>query len=172
MNEAVTLNYATFTLPPQIVSSVDLSHLVRDAEQLDDELTTAKVRAKAGAEKGPELKVPELLSGFLVHNQIKLKNSQECAQLVEQLRLLKEKAPVLHMTFAVTADRESRERLVQWLRSSVHPQAVIAVGVQPGLVAGVYLRTPNRVLDLSLRSRLAASRAILTKDLELLRVGR
>jgi hypothetical protein len=59
--------------------------------------------------------------------------------------------------------------LAQWLRTSIHPQAVIAVGLQPALVAGVYLRTPNHVKDLSLRAKLESSRGLLLKEVEKLR---
>jgi F0F1-type ATP synthase delta subunit len=60
------------------------------------------------------------------------------------------------------------QELIAWLRSSVHPQAVISVGLQPALVAGVYLRTPNHVHDLSMRAVLKKSRGLLTKELEAL----
>jgi F0F1-type ATP synthase delta subunit len=73
------------------------------------------------------------------------------------------------MTFAVEADRESLMQLAQWVRETVHPQAVIAVGLQPGLIAGVYLRTPNHVHDLSLRAALDGGHEILVNDLEALR---
>jgi len=72
------------------------------------------------------------------------------------------------MTFAVEADAQSLQQIVQWLRSSVHPQAVLAVGIQPGLVAGVYMRTPNKVHDLSMRAALKKGRSIIAKELEAL----
>lgn len=171
MNEATKLSYRSFTLPAAIVGRADVARLVRDAETLDSELTTAKVRAKAGDTQPPNIQPSELLTSFLVQNQIQLKSSQECSQLVEQLRLLRDNTPVVHMTFAGEADRESLLQLTQWLRTTIHPQALLVVGVQPGLVGGVYLRTPNRVFDLSLRSRLSAGREVLQKDLETLRAG-
>jgi F0F1-type ATP synthase delta subunit len=51
----------------------------------------------------------------------------------------------------------------------VHKQAVIEVGLQPALIAGVYIRTPNHVQDLSLRAMLKGGRDILIKELEALR---
>ena len=70
------------------------------------------------------------------------------------------------MTFAVSADRESLSQIAHWLRESVHPQAVISVGMQPALVAGVYMRTPNKVFDLSLRGALSGQHGALVKELE------
>ena len=85
------------------------------------------------------------------------------------LRILKDKVPVLHMTFSVTADVESLQTLTQWVRNSVHPQAVIAVGLQPSLVAGVYLRTPNHIHDFSVRGALEGRHGLLIEELETLR---
>ena len=82
---------------------------------------------------------------------------------------MKDKVPVIHMTFAVQADPTSLQQIVQWLRSSVHPQVVISVGLQPSLVAGVYMRTPNHVRDLSLRTLLTGQHEVLVKELEALR---
>jgi F0F1-type ATP synthase delta subunit len=73
------------------------------------------------------------------------------------------------MTFAVTADPESLQQLAQWARTTIDPHAVIAVGLQPGLVAGVYLRTPNHVHDFSLRAMLKSSRGKLVEELGALR---
>jgi len=171
MTETKPISHTAFVVPHRVISRVDVAHLVRDAEQLDNDFTSAKVRAKAGAEKAPELQVTELLTEFLKENRLKLKDSQDCSMLVKELRLLRDESPVIHMTFSVEADHQSLEQVVQWLRSSIHPQALLAVGLQPGLIAGVYLRTPNHVLDLSLRSRLASSRVVLQKELEALRAG-
>lgn len=72
------------------------------------------------------------------------------------------------MTFAVTADPESLERLARWFRESIHPQVVIATHLQPSLIAGVYLRTPNHVHDFSLRGALAGKHGLLVNELEAL----
>lgn len=168
MTQAAVVHTA-FVLPASLVSRTDVSRLVGEAERVDIELTTAAVRAKAGAEAiAPPVMSPQL-TDFLAQNQLSLDNGTVRSDLIKQLRLLKDNAPVIHMTFAVEADRTSLQQLVQWLRSSIHPQAVIDVGLQPGLVAGVYLRTPNHVHDLSLRGMLDGSHDVLIKDLEALR---
>lgn len=170
MSEAKALTYESFTLPPSVVSKVDVSRLVRDAERIDNELTSAAVRAKAGASAGAAPVMSEELAAFLQQNGLSMEqNSNARSALIKQLQLLKDRVPTIHMTFAVQADRDSLSQLAQWLRSSIHPQAVIAVGLQPALVAGVYLRTPNHVHDLSLRGALAGSRDLLVKELGALR---
>lgn len=167
MSATTVKTYADFVLPHTVVSRVDVSRLVREAERVDAALTTVSVRKKVGADKGGSNTAASIqLTEFLEMNKVEFTTSRERSQLIKQLRLLKDKVPVVHMTFAVTADVESLQKLVAWLRESVHPQAVIDVGLQPALVAGVYLRTPNHALDLSLRGQLAGRRDLLQKELE------
>ncbi len=169
MNETKPMTYADFVLPLNVVSKIDVSRLVSEAERVDNELTAVAVHAKVTATESPEPVVSEPFTDFLEQNNLTLSNSHDRAELIKQLRLLKNKVPVVHMTFAVQADRESLGQLAQWLRSSVHPQAVISVGLQPALVAGVYVRTPNRIHDLSLRAALKGGRGVLIKELGALR---
>lgn len=166
------MTYVDFVLPPTVVTKVDVSHLVSEIERVDNELTTIAVQAKAGAGQQSQLALSPQLTDFMNHNKLRPNNSGERTELIKQMRLLKDNVPTIHMTFAVEADAQSLQQLAAWLRSSVHPQAVIAVGLQPGLIAGVYLRTPNQVRDLSLRAMLKGGRGLLLKDLEALRGSR
>ena len=170
MNEQKIVTYADFALPPSVVSKIDVSRLVREFERIDNELTSASVRAKVSASEQVGLTVSDQLTDFLQLNGLKIdQDGRKRSEFAKQLALLKDKVPVIHMTFAVTADRESLQQLAQWLRTSIHPQAVISVGLQPALVAGVYVRTPNHVHDLSLRAKLRSSHGILVKELEAVR---
>lgn len=169
MSEANVKTVADFVLPPRVVTKRDLSRLVSEFEQIDNQLTSAAARAKAGVKDAAELVLSPRLTDFLNLNKLKPSTAQQRAQLIEQLHKLKDAAPVLHMTFAVEADEQSLGQLAQWVRTSLHPQAVIEVGLQPALVAGVYLRTPNHIHDLSIRSLLGGQRAALRAELEALR---
>lgn len=164
-------SYSDFILPPSTVSKIDVARLLHEVEWIDNELTTKSVRSKAGSSNHVEPILSEQLADFLEQNKLTLLDmvSRERGYLIKQLRLLKDAAPVVHMTFASQADSESLANLTAWLRESVHPQAVIMAGLQPALVAGVYLRTPNRVFDLSLRSQLEGGHGTLVKELEALR---
>lgn len=169
MNESPAMTYTDFELPSSVVTKVEVSRLVDEFEQIDNELTTSSVRAKAGVQQVSQLTLSQQLREFLNLNRLRPNTSRERTDLVRQLQLLKDNVPVIHMTFAVEADDESLQQLAAWVRTSIHSQAVIAVGLQPGLIAGVYLRTPNQVRDLSLRAMLKDGRGLLLKDLEALR---
>lgn len=169
MTDTQAKTSSELVLPPSIVTRVDVSRLVSELEWADNEITTAAARAKTGVQITAQPSLSSQMTEFLTQNNLSLTDAHQRTALVRELRRLKDTVPVIHMTFAVPADRESLQQLAQWLRSSVHPQAVIAVGLQPGLVGGVYLRTPNHVHDLSLKKLLEKGRGILVSELEALR---
>lgn len=169
MSEQETKTHDEFILPTSVVSKLDLSRMVAEAEQIDNELTAASVRAKTGSRSRVNPVMSTQLKDFLDQNELSFRLSRERTKLVKQLRLLKDKVPVVHMTFAVVADYESLQKIAEWLRSSIHPQAVIEVGIQPRLIAGVHMRTPNHLHDMTLRHAFDGRRDVLFKELEALR---
>lgn len=171
MNEPGALSYTNFILPSSIVSRLDITRLVTELERVDAELLSAAVHAKVGVATYAQPVLSDQLTDFLVKNSFTLNDSHARTALIQQIRILKDKVPVMHMTFAATADYESLQKIAQWLRASVHPQVVIAVGLQPSLVGGVYLRTPNHIHDMSLRTLLHGRSNVLVKELEAMRVS-
>lgn len=169
MSEAKVKTQDDFILPPNVVSKADVSRLVNEVESVDNEMTSSAVRAKTGGKERSAPVLSEQLTDFLSQNKLSLEKAHDRTDLIKQLHTLKDKVPIIHMTFATTADYESLQELAAWLRSSVHPQAVIDVGLQPALIAGVYLRTPNHVHDFSLRALLDGQHGLLVKELEALR---
>lgn len=163
--------HAEFILPPSIVSRVDLSRMMSELEWLDNELTALAIRNQTATQAQTPV-MSQALRDFATLNKLQLNESKARSAVIAQLRVLKNKAPVVHMTFAVSADRESLQQLTAWVRQEVHPQALIVVGLQPSLVAGVYVRTPNHVHDFSLRAMLDGRHDLLIKELETLRAGR
>lgn len=164
MTKAASVAHESFVLPSTIVSKVDVSRLVHEVEQVDNELSANALRSGShSAHTKPTLS--DQLHDFLMQNGLSIGTSRERTSLIKELRLLKDKAPIVHMTFATTADRESLEYLVGWLRTSIHKQSIVTVGVQPSLIGGVYVRTPNHVHDFSLRNKLKGQHELLLKEL-------
>lgn len=156
---------ADYILPSALIGRVDLARLVREVEAVDSNLETQKVKNHGeGGYRMPNLS--QSLSDFVEINKLDLTNDKERVVTKEQLKRLKEKAPIIHMTFATTADPETLQQLVEWVRENLHPQALISVGLQPSLVGGVYLRTPNHIYDFSLRALMQDKRSIVVQSLE------
>jgi len=170
MSDGEVKSHDTFVLPPSVVSKIDVSRLLAELERVDNDITSEAIRHKD--EEGYQPAKPllsEQLNDFLRSNELNLDNDHSRSELIKQLRGLKDSVPVVHMTFATMADRESLGKLVTWLRESAHPQTVVAVGMQPALVAGVYLRTTSHAYDLSLRAKLKENHGKLVSTLGELR---
>lgn len=156
-------------LPTSVITRLDIARAVTELEQVGAGLTTASIQSQVGVETQWQPSTSEQLGALLELNPFDLHDVRQREEFTHSLRQLKEAAPVVHMTFSGPADGESLRELIQWLRESVHPQAVIQVGLQPELVGGVYVRTKNHVHDLSLRARLADHRHLITEQVEALR---
>lgn len=158
-----------FILPSNVVTKGDMARLVIDLERVDNEMTAADVRKKAGSKTVKRPVLSDELEAFLDENDLDLDESNERSVLIKKVRKLKNDVPVVHMTFATVADPASLQKLVEWFRDSVHPQIVIEAGLQPSLVGGVYVRTPNHVHDFSLKGILQGRRDLLATELRGLR---
>lgn len=160
---------AELVLPPAVVTRADVARLIRELEDVDNELGAQKARAEAEGKQGQEAyhmpSVSLALHEFAELNKIDLADDHVRMQLTKQLKRLKDKAPVIHMTFAVEADLASLRQLAEYIRKEFHPQALLQAGLQPSLVGGVYMRTPNRAFDFSIRAKLAESRSVIAEDL-------
>jgi F0F1-type ATP synthase delta subunit len=155
-----------FILPSALIGHADLVHLLRELESLDNELESQKAR-KTGATGHYRMpSMSQMLSEFVELNKIDMANDHVRIDLKARLRKLKDHAPVMHMTFSTEADRESLEYLAAWIRRELHPQALISPGLQPSLIAGVYIRTPNHVHDFSVRAHMKDSRGIIVEALD------
>jgi F0F1-type ATP synthase delta subunit len=161
----MTREMPNFALPPALISKVDLAHLIREVEAVDGNLEAQKVR---GFQK-EQYRLPPMsrsLSEFLELNKVDIIDDHNRMVFKEQLRTLKDRAPVVHLTFAAPSDPESLEYLTDWIRKELHPMALVTVGLQPSLIGGVYIRTPNHIHDLSMRALFEGKTSILVHDLE------
>lgn len=158
---------AQLAFPPSLVSHADLSKLLRELEEVDNSLESQ--RARSGKKVALQLpSVSKMLGDLLTVNQIDLTNDHIRMELRTNLRKLKDHAPVIHMTFAAEGDPASMQQITAWARKELHPQVLISAGLQPSLIGGVYVRTPNHVHDFSLRAHLQSSREIIVKSLDAL----
>ena len=153
-------------LPDDILRRADIARLVREAESIENNTVSANVRTKVTEATKRRSPVSDQLADFLDINQIEVRTARQRSKLVSDLRKLKDNAPVVHLTFASAADIESIKKLVVWLRTQVHPQVIVHIGLQPDIIGGVYIRTTNRVHDLTIRAKLSESRGVIKKQLE------
>lgn len=155
----------TLQLPPEVVTKRHLVRLINELETVDNALTSRSIRRSVKVTDKNAVEVPSSVKDFFELNNWKVTNNTNRSKALGQLRTLRRNAPVTHLTFAADADEASLREIAGWLRQTVHPHVVLETGLQPGLVAGMYMRAQNRIFDYSLRSRLESQRSILIEAL-------
>lgn len=137
-------------LPMSVVSPTDIARLLRELDNLDEFFRQDSIRHDGEA----ALETPRysrLLDELLVTNKVDLLDAQQREKLVTAIRLLEQKAPVLHISFSVDPPGPYIQKIVSWLRESIHPFVLVRVGLQPNIGAGCVVRTTNKSFDFSLR---------------------
>jgi F0F1-type ATP synthase delta subunit len=104
-------------------------------------------------------------------NQLNLLEEAARKQLKSQLDDLMKRAPQLHISFATDPQPKVVEEILNWLRSNVHPETLLIIGLQPSIAAGCMLRTPNKIFDMSLRQHLENQESFLKKLIQGVRDG-
>lgn len=144
-----------------MVSPSDLSRLQRELVGLNDFFVSAQAR-----QTGTTMQLPKLtrvLNQLAHDNRINLLEDDDRKKLADALKQVEHDAPTLHVSFATEASPKALEKLVVWIRSNIHPQALVQVGLQPSIAAGCFLRTPNKTFDMSLRSSMKKNEPQLLK---------
>lgn len=153
----------TMGLPTQVVTPVDLGRLIRELESTDEAMLQLKIR-----QGGDETKLPAigmLLDKTVQLNKVNLLQETERTNLKSFLSDVKQKAPVMHMSFSADPSSLFLERIVEWIRKEIHPLAIISVGLQPNIGAGCVLRTTNQQFDMSLREDFKLKRELLMEKM-------
>ena len=148
-------------LPTGVISQVDVARLIRELNALEDFFTAADTR-KSGTPMTPP-SLTRMLSTIAHENKCNLLDKQQRQQLSAKLNQILKNAPLLHISFASDPPPKFLERILVWMRTNIHPQTLLQVGLQPTIAAGCVLRTPNKVFDMSLRTYLKEQEPYLTR---------
>ncbi|MBA3757472.1 hypothetical protein H0X09_01240 [Candidatus Saccharibacteria bacterium] len=141
-------------LPLSVISQVDVARLLRELNGLEDFFIGLAARKPGTPMQPPRLS--RLLEQIAVDNQHNLLEESSRGDLSAKLGEILNKAPLLHISFAAEPSGRALESILIWLRQNIHPQVLLAVGLQPTIAAGCVLRTPNRLFDMSMRNHLKA----------------
>ena len=79
---------------------------------------------------------------------------------------IRNKSPVIHMSFSTTPNQKFLEKIISWMRQNVSGIIILQIGLQPNIGAGFTLRTTNKYFDFSLRQHLTKQTDILIQELK------
>lgn len=151
-------------LPISIVGYGDVGHLLREAEDVDNFLRQAAIR-----EPGTPMQLPKtskLFEELVDTNKLNLLEENDRVMLLNLLKAVRAKAPVLHISFNNDPSPIFLQRLITWMRQQLHPFVLLQVGLNPTIGAGCVVRTTNKFFDFSLRHRFTEQRDLLINKLK------
>jgi F0F1-type ATP synthase delta subunit len=149
------------TLPVLVFGMIEVRRLQRELEALDEFFNQARLRAQAGQESPKTPKTSRLLDALAQENHINLQHVAERQILINFLNEVATSAPNIHISFAADPSSAFTAKIVTWLRASIHPYALLQLGLQPSIAAGCEVRTPNQLFDFSLRHHFENQRNVL-----------
>lgn len=153
----------TITLPTQATGRVDIGRLLHEAELIDNFLKQAAIRQPGTAVKMP--KTSRLMDEFMAANQLNMLQENDRALILRFLANVKEKAPLIHISFGVDPAPAFLQKLVTWMRQNIHPLTLVQVGLQPNIGAGCVVRSTNKFYDFSLRQHFKSQKQLLVQKL-------
>lgn len=153
----------SLVLPIQVTSRSDVAKLLLEIEKVDEFLEQSAIR-----EPGTSVKLPKtsrLLEEFATNNKLNLLHDGDRTKLIGFLTVIRTKAPQLHISFSADAPPLFTQKILNWLRTNIHPVALLKIGLQPNIGAGCMLRGNSLYLDLSLKNYFQNQRSLLVEKL-------
>jgi len=154
----------SLALPIQVTSRTDVAKLLLEIEKVDEFLGQATIR-----EPGTSIKLPKtsrLLEELATNNKLNLLHDGDRTKLVSFLTAVRSKAPQLHISFSADAPPLFIQKILNWLRTNIHPLTLLQIGLQPNIGAGCTLRGNSLYLDLSLKDHFQNQRSLLLEKLQ------
>lgn len=143
-------------LPVVVGTRSELGRLLRELEAVDEFLAQASIREPGTPTVMP--KISKAMQELATINSANLLDEGQRTKLINQIKLCREEAHVLHMSFAVEPSPAFVQKMVVWLRENIEPSVLLQVGLQPDIAAGCTLRTRNKYYDFSLRKAMKKHR--------------
>jgi hypothetical protein len=148
-------------LPLSVVSPVDVGRLIRELETLDNAILEQGLRGQTVAVPA----MSRLMAQTIEMNHINILDEADRKLLTQLLVSVREKAPVLHLSFSADPTPAFVEKIMAYLRREIHPLVLMTAGLQPNIGAGCIVRSTNKYFDCSLRQDFLEKRALLMEKL-------
>lgn len=150
----------TYSLPLQVVSQGDASRLRRELYNLDDYIKQAKLR-QPGTPLQRLPKTSRSLNDFSEQNHLNLLTAKDRSRAAEFLDEVVNKAPVIHISFAVDPSAAFMSKITSWFRQNIDGLILVNVGLEPNIAVGCTVRTDNHYHDFSLRQHFDSQHQLL-----------
>lgn len=151
-----TTSKVNFVLPSAVVSPTDVARLVRELELIDSFFRQDAIRQAGQQTAMPRMS--KLLDQCASENQLNMLQESHRQFIIAYMQWLHSAAPVVHMSFSIDPPGTYVQKIVAWMRTNIHPEVLVTVGLQPTIGAGCIVRTTNKIFDFSLREYFSEKR--------------
>lgn len=145
-------------LTGEIHSLSQLSEVIYEIERLLGRLQDSKVQQDVQGAPVGMASASARLQRLADLNSFNTIIGADLEQLLEELKMLRDKAPQVRLTLAGWPDAAVQERLVEWFRRQINPNVLVKFVVRSDICGGVIVQTDNRRHDLSYRELLINKR--------------
>ncbi|HSW66697.1 MAG TPA: hypothetical protein VLI54_06185 [Bacillota bacterium] len=153
-----------FVLPILIFGLPEVRRLKLELEALEDFMRQSQIREPG---KQPQLpRLSRMCEALAAENKLNLLQDADRKNLQLFLTNVVSTAPTLHISFAADPSSAFTAKVVTWMRTQLHPYALLQVGLQPTIAAGCVVRTLNKEFDFSLRENLIKHEDLLMAAIE------
>lgn len=156
---------ATLRLPSSMMGINEVNQALREMDLVEDQAMQRRIyQAEINNSTAGVLSVSNSLSELAAINGLDLDDGAVRSRLKGVLGDIKKHAPVIHLGLASESTNAELKPIIDWMRSNLHPNTLLHVGLQPDIIGGCTIRTPNRYYDFSLKRHFETARvALLTK---------
>jgi hypothetical protein len=155
---------SVWQLPLLVAGPIDVGRLLREVQVVDEFLMQSTIR-----EAGTQAKLPKtsrLMDETMQLNKLNLLVESDRKRLKDFLTTVKDRAPVMHISFSADPSPLFIQKIMTYLRTEIHPLVLVNIGLQPNIGAGCVIRTTNKHFDFSLREKFADNRNLLLAQLQ------
>ena len=153
---------AGLSLPLQVLTKADVSRLGREINEIESFFEVAAIK---GATTKTVPQTSQQMTLIMNENGLNVLRQEDRLQINTFLKMLREKAPIVHTSFAADPKPDFLMKLVEWFRKEAHPYVLLQVGLQPSIAAGCVIRTTNKYFDFSFKKHFEESKARLGASL-------
>ena len=151
-----------FVLPLLVSGPVEVGRMIRELEGIDGALSQASIRSAQGGSGAVDLPhITHHMQQLIEINKLDLRDTKVREEVASYLHTVRQKAPVLHISFSAEPNATFVEKIMAWLRKEIHPQVLLTIGLEPNIGAGCVVRSTNKYFDFSLRQDFANKRDLL-----------
>ena len=139
----------TIKLPSIALGTTEINQILRELRLLNDQTMQFTIRH-------PDKPILLLSAGYLLDkliadNELDLVTPAARDELRRVLENIKTQSPVINISFARDVISNEIEPIINWIRSELHPTALIHIGIKPEIIGGCIIRTANHYYDFSFK---------------------